>query len=154
MKKFGLSPLSPLPHQALIQPFESTDRQTVWLELHPELWSDCVFPFNPAHGKTSFAASLSPPPPSPKGLCNCSGEKRKKKKDTSLDESRSSAIHLSLPSLQISFLFPSSFSTEKTNYKSCISRLHAGAHALQMFRSDLLQQMCFALSLLLSFSPH
>lgn len=67
--KFGLSPLSPLPRPALIQPFESTDRQTVWLELLPELWSDCVFPFNPAHGKASFAALLlASPHPNPFSL--------------------------------------------------------------------------------------
>lgn len=75
-ERFGLSPLSPLPRQAMIQPFESTDRQTVWLELHPELWSDCVFPFNPAHGKTSFAASLFFLP-YPKGLCNCLRRRKK-----------------------------------------------------------------------------
>lgn len=33
MKRFGLSLLSPLPCQALIQPSESTGRQTVWVEL-------------------------------------------------------------------------------------------------------------------------
>lgn len=92
----------PLPRQALIQPFEATDRQNVWLELHPELWSDCVFPFNPACGKAAFAASLY----FPLSIRFWEEGGKKKKKKINLKTCPNLTLHLSLPFLQSFFFFP------------------------------------------------
>lgn len=91
----------PLPRQALIQPFEATDRQNVWLELHPELWSDCVFPFNPACGKAAFAASLY----FPLSIRFWEEGGKKKKRKINLKTCPNLTLHLSLPFLQSFFFF-------------------------------------------------
>lgn len=79
-KEFGFSPLSPLPRQALIEPSESTDRQTVWLELHPELWSVC-FHLTLHMARLHSRLQVFSSPPSLRKACVT-----KRKEDKSLNE--------------------------------------------------------------------